>query len=68
MEATSKRGLPGGNRDVLGHRAEAGAKQSVTGRSLVHVLGTPTQVTWKPIWSPIWDTLCAVSMESLPPL
>jgi len=42
--------------------------QSVCGRSLSTVLGTPTQITRWPSWSPIWDTLLAVSIESLPPL
>ncbi len=43
-------------------------QQSVIGRSLSTVFGTPTQVTGKPIFLLIWDTLCAVSIESLPPL
>ena len=43
-------------------------QQSVTGRSLSTVFGMPTQVTGKPIFLLICDTLCAVSIESLPPL
>ena len=43
-------------------------QQSVCGRSLSTVFGTPTQVIGKPRAAPIWDTLRAVSIESLPPL
>src|SRR4249920_1602097 len=43
-------------------------QQSVCGRSLSTVFGTPMQMTLCPSWSPICDTLLAVSMESLPPL
>src|SRR4029079_3231052 len=43
-------------------------QQSVCGRSLSTVLGTPTQVMGKPRDAPIWDTLRTVSIESLPPL
>ena len=41
---------------------------SVSGRSLSTVLGMPTQVTGKSSVLPICETLCAVSMESPPPL
>src|SRR6516164_2864254 len=43
-------------------------QQSVCGRSLSTVFGTPTQVIGYPSDSPICDTLSAVSIESLPPL
>src|SRR5215469_12585981 len=43
-------------------------QQSVCGRSLSTVLGTPTQVMGYPSDSPICETLWAVSIESLPPL
>src|SRR5580704_863317 len=43
-------------------------QQSVWGRSLSTVLGTPTQVMGNPSAAPICDTFSAVSMESLPPL
>src|SRR6202012_5569010 len=43
-------------------------QQSVCGRSLSTVLGTPTQVIGYPSEAPICDTLSAVSIESLPPL
>ena len=41
---------------------------SVTGRSLSTVFGTPIACTGNPMFCEICDTLCAVSMESLPPL
>src|ERR1700722_18024504 len=43
-------------------------QQSVCGRSLSTVLGTPTQVSGYPSACDSCDTLRAVSMESLPPL
>ena len=43
-------------------------QQSVCGRSLSTVFGTPTQVMGKPSEAPSCDTLSAVSIESLPPL
>src|SRR5215469_13877122 len=43
-------------------------QQSVCGRSLSTVFGTPTQVIGYPRDSPICETFRAVSIESLPPL
>src|SRR6056297_2118899 len=42
-------------------------QQSVKGRSLSTVFGTPMQVIGYPIFSASWDTLKAVSWESPPP-
>jgi hypothetical protein len=43
-------------------------QQSVSGRSLSTVFGTPTQVTGKSMTLDISETLWAVSCESPPPL
>src|SRR5580700_2976848 len=43
-------------------------QQSVCGRSLSTVFGTPTQVIGYPSAAPSCETFSAVSIESLPPL
>ena len=55
--------LTGGH--IYGTKARAAVGK---GKSLSTVLGTPMQVTGKPIAVDSWDTLWAVSWESPPPL